>query len=135
MKDENWHDKWDNSKEHGRTFFHDLPGLGFLGSFLWGKKGFRGSRLFKSWRRSLLFVDYDQTDEEYQLKIEVPGIEKDKISAKASGGSLNVEIEGESHHYPLPPNVRNEEIYATLKLGVLTVHMPKKEPDRKVDID
>ncbi|MHA1298811.1 MAG: Hsp20/alpha crystallin family protein [Candidatus Helarchaeota archaeon] len=127
-----WHKKWNIPPFHWAP---SLPWRFLCGMSSWKRKNDSFSKLFRSWRMNFPFADFEDNEEEYLVKIEVPGIEKDKISAKASKGTLTIEIEGEPNFYPLPPNVDAERIYATLKLGILTVHLPKKEPDRKVDID
>lgn len=111
------------------------PHFGLWGSWLWkGNKFFRPD-LFRFWRMGFPFVDYEETSDEYLLKIEVPGIEKDRITSKATGDTLVVEIDEKSHYYPLPTNIIREKISASLNLGILTIHLPKKESDQKVDID
>ena len=123
---------WEKEQRYHGHKRHHFP-WGLRGD-LFGKNFLRPSRLFKYLRRNL-FVDREETEDEHLIKIEVPGVERDKITAKASEGNLTVEIDGEPYYYTLPPNVKREEIYASLKLGILTVHMPKKEPDRNVSID
>ncbi len=135
-----WHHWHKKPGMHGPEFRHfpfmrGVPWGLLCGWTAWKHADKRRSRLFKSWRWGFPFADYEDTEEEYLLKLEVPGIEKENISAKAGDGTLTVEIEGEPYFYPLPPNVDAEKIYATLKLGIFTVHLPKKEPDKKVDID
>ena len=112
-----WHKRWDLS----RFLRNPRPDF-WVSSFL--------RRLFG---RS---YDYDEEKEEYLLKIDVPGIEKEKISVKASKDTLTVDIEDKPYFYPMPQNSIPENIYATLKLGILTIHLPKKEQDQfSVNID
>ncbi|MHA1378232.1 MAG: Hsp20/alpha crystallin family protein [Candidatus Helarchaeota archaeon] len=136
MKDwQHWNKRWNIPKSRHFHWASCIP-WPFLSSMSsWKRKNENISRLFRKWKMNFPFADFTDTEEEYLLKIEVPGIEKDKISAKASEGTLTVEIEEEPYFYPLPPNVDTENIYATLKLGILTIHLPKKDPDKKVDIE
>ncbi|NVM02158.1 MAG: Hsp20/alpha crystallin family protein [Candidatus Helarchaeota archaeon] len=126
-----WFKKWDDSMGSHHPGAHHSPKFNLFGS-LFGFKSPIG-RILRRLRMG--FYNYEDKEDEYVLQIEVPGIEKDKISAKASADTLTVEIDGEPHFYPLPPNVVAEKVYATLKLGILTIHLPKKEPDRTVDIE
>ncbi|MFX0133765.1 MAG: Hsp20/alpha crystallin family protein [Candidatus Hodarchaeota archaeon] len=130
-----WFRKWDDPTGHHHAGGPHLPKFNFfgLGSLFRSKSPI--GRILRRLRMGFPFYDYEDKEDEYILKIEVPGIEKDKISAKASVDTLTVEIDGEPHFYPLPPNVVAEKVYATLKLGILTIHLPKKEPDRAVDIE
>ena len=130
-----WHRRWEDSSKHHHPrgpnpAKFNIFGLGSL---------FRSNsiigRILRNLRMGFPFYDYEDKEDEYILTIEIPGIEKDKINAKASVDTLTVEIDGEPHFYPLPPNVIHEKIYSTLKLGILTIHLPKKEPDRTVDIE
>ena len=92
-------------------------------------------------------VDLTETDDEYKLRVELPGLEKDdvKISLNQNvltiGGEKKEEEakENESFHkkeirygwfersFTLPGDVDENKIKAKMKNGVLTIRVPKRE--------
>lgn len=92
-------------------------------------------------------VDIFETDGEIVVQAELPGLEKDQISVEFKDGALILrgerkmerDVKEESYHrlersygsflrtFPLPASVDGEKIGATMKNGILEVHLPKKE--------
>jgi HSP20 family protein len=90
-------------------------------------------------------VDVRETDKEYQIKAELPGLEKDQVKLAFDEGVLTISGErreqkeeksarthriecayGEfSRSIQLPGGVDTAKISAEMKSGVLTVHCPK----------
>ncbi len=90
-------------------------------------------------------IDVRETDKEYQIKAELPGLEKDQVKLAFDEGILT--ISGERHEQKeeksaryhrmecsygsfnrsvqLPGGVDTTKISAEMKSGVLTVHCPK----------
>ncbi|MDR0299624.1 MAG: Hsp20/alpha crystallin family protein [Streptococcaceae bacterium] len=100
----------------------------------------------------LMKTDVTETDEAYQVKIDLPGVPKEKIKIDYADGVLSVS--GKQHSeseakneagqvihserylgtynrsYSLP-NVARDDIKATFKHGVLTIDLPKVAKDEK----
>ena len=97
---------------------------------------------------------FDMVDKEdrYELKVEVPGIEKEKIKVKATKDS--VEISGEQskeeesedkrkryiynersynsfyRNMPIPEEIVSSKVRAKMSNGVLQIELPKKNPTK-----
>lgn len=98
-------------------------------------------------------VDFQDLGDEYLLQADLPGIEKNNVKIQVHNGILH--LSGEQHQetkeqqkgyfmqeryqssfsrsLPLPENVREDEIRATMKDGVLHVHLPKI-PSEKANV-
>ena len=100
-------------------------------------------------------VDISESESEFQIRVEVPGIRKEDLQVDVNAGMLN--ISGERHHemedvklhrteryfgrfersFKLPENVREDTIQAEQKDGVLFIHLGKTEIEpapRKLEI-
>ncbi|MEW5757472.1 MAG: Hsp20/alpha crystallin family protein [Pseudomonadota bacterium] len=100
-------------------------------------------------------VDISETDKEYLIKVEVPGIKKDDVKVTVHAGVLTIkgerksekEEKGEKFHrveryygsfarsFTLPENVNENRVTAEHKDGVLTVHLEKQEPAKPQAIE
>ena len=109
-----------------------------------------------SWRQlpSLLrepftpLADVEETDDAYEVEIELPGIKKNDLDIEIAGRRLSVTGERKEKervgilrkrertvgrfHYDvtLPGDVDDDAVEAHLDAGVLTVRVPKSERDR-----
>ena len=88
-------------------------------------------------------VKFDDDENEYVLRAELPGFESDDIDVKVSGNVLTIKAEhkeegkeenGNSHRYgsfyesfTVPQGVIGDEIDAKYHSGVLELHLPKSE--------
>jgi HSP20 family protein len=92
-------------------------------------------------------VDIDETDDEIVVKAELPGLEKDQVSVEYKDGALILrgerklerDVKEENYHrmersygtflrsFSLPASIDDAKIGATMKNGILEVHLPKKE--------
>ncbi|NKQ52082.1 Hsp20/alpha crystallin family protein [Amycolatopsis sp. K13G38] len=99
-------------------------------------------------------ADVSETEQEYVLDIELPGVRRDDITVEADGTDIRVtgelkdkEREGRFHRkarrvgkfayrVSLPRDVDGGNIAATLDEGVLTVRIPKAEAakPRRIEI-
>jgi len=119
-----------------------------FGQFLGGQssQGETGSRT--SWAPS---VDVSESDREWCIEAELPGVNKDQIEVHVQNHQLVVRAEmrdqqeqqpqGEQRRYhfrerrygyfqrvfPLPESITEEDISCEFRNGVLTVHVPKRE--------
>jgi len=114
---------------------------------LFSGQGDTGNRT--SWAPS---VDVSETDREWCIEAELPGVNKDQIEVHVQNHQLVMRAEmrdqqeqqpeGDARRYhsrerrygyfqrafPLPENVTEEDISCEFRNGVLTVHVPKREP-------
>jgi HSP20 family protein len=101
-------------------------------------------------------VDVAETDKEYRVTAELPGLSKDDIEISLEEGTLTIsgekreEKKEEKENYwrtersygsfvrriPLPTGVNEDAVEASFKDGVLTITLPKTEETRgkKVEI-
>jgi HSP20 family protein len=103
--------------------------------------------------RMPVFYMVDKEDR-YELKVEIPGIEKEKIKVKATKDSLEIsgeqskeeELEDKRKRYvynersynsfyrsiPIPEEIVSSKVRAKMSNGVLHIELPKKNP-RKLE--
>ncbi|GAA1232274.1 hypothetical protein GCM10009676_14280 [Prauserella halophila] len=97
-------------------------------------------------------ADVRETDEEYVVEIEVPGVKREDIAVDLADGKLTVsgEVTEREGHFrrrtrrtgqfryaaTLPEGVDTEQVGAELADGVLSVHVPKLPEDtaRRIDV-
>ncbi len=92
--------------------------------------------------------DMSDKGDRYDLKVEVPGIEKDRIDVKATSGyvelagehSEKTETEKKDYIYnersyrsfyrkiPMPEEIDPSKVNARMSNGILTLELPKKTP-------
>lgn len=113
------------------------------------------SSLVTDWTPS---VDITENDDEFLIKAELPEVNRDDIDVNINNGVLTLsgerksksETKNEKEHrierfygsfsrsFSLPDNVREEDIRAESKDGMLYLHLPKSEAEKpkkiKVDI-
>ena len=110
----------------------------------------------QAWDSQLLSpaIDIDETDNEYIVCADMPGIKADDISIDCSGNMLTISAERKyesggkrsdrqerfygtyQRSFSLPQGVDSEHIEANYENGVLDIHVPKAEPvkRRKIEI-
>ncbi len=117
-----------------------------------------GLRAFDHKAGFLGALDLSETDDGLEVKVDLPGIDEDKIEITLRDGALFIHGEREeekekkkknfyrsersfgyfSRNIPLPCDVDENKIDAEFKKGVLTVRMPKspeaKQSERKIAI-
>lgn len=100
-------------------------------------------------------VDVAEHDDEFQVKVELPGVNKDDVKITMQDNILTVrgekrqekETKGSEYHrversygsfqrsFTLPTGVKHDKIEATYKDGILTVTLPKAEEAKPKQID
>ena len=100
-------------------------------------------------------VDIAERDNEYVVKVDLPGVEKDDVKITLVSGVLTIRGEkkqenesktGSFHRiersygsfqrsFTLPSSVRNDGIDAVYKDGILTITLPKAEEARPKQIE
>lgn len=75
-------------------------------------------------------LDVYENDTELLLVADVPGIGSDGASVTLDQDRLTVEAKSETRRYRreliVPPTIDGEKVSASIKAGVLTVHLPKR---------
>ena len=94
-------------------------------------------------------ADIEEDDGQYRIRADLPGVDKDQITARVDGDVLSVRAKmerGEAAHrerfcgelsrsFRLPANADSAGIAASLKDGVLTLEIPKAtDSARRIDI-
>lgn len=100
-------------------------------------------------------VDVLETDAEFQIRAELPGVEKEAVKLSVEGGVLTIsgtreqdkEEKGKRYHrteraygnfarsFTVPDSVDEHKVTAEFKNGLLTVHLPKSEKARPKSIE
>ena len=100
-------------------------------------------------------VDISENENEYLIKTELPGIEKDQVKVTVENGMLLIagertveeEDKPHKHHrverlygsflrsFSLPDNADGTKIKAEFKNGILKVHLPKSEAAKPKSIE
>ncbi len=103
-------------------------------------------------------IDLADRGDEFAVTADAPGFDKDEIDVRVSGRSLTIEAERDEttessdetylrserrsqslrRSVQLPEPVDEESVSATYKNGVLTITLPKRDPDtggRSIDIE
>ncbi|MCF6254215.1 MAG: Hsp20/alpha crystallin family protein [Thiomicrorhabdus sp.] len=98
-------------------------------------------------------VDIYETDDDFIVKAELPGVEKDDVQVHIENGILTIrgekktEIEDKKHHriecsygsfvrsFTLPQSIKTGEIEAEYKEGILNLILPKSEEAKPNQIE
>ena len=100
-------------------------------------------------------VDIAETEHEFLIKADIPGVEKDQVKVSVDNGVLTLhgerKIEKEEketkfhrverftgtfvRRFTIPENVNVDDIKAVFKDGMLNLHLPKAEQDKPKAID
>lgn len=98
-------------------------------------------------------IDIDETDEEYQISADLPGVKEDDISVDCSGNLLTISAERRSETegkksdrrerfygvyqrtFTLPQGADSDRIEASYDNGVLSIRVPKAEPVKRRKIN
>ena len=117
----------------------------------WARWPFAGGENGGSQREWHPAVDISETPTEYRVKAELPGIRREDVKVSLEDSVLTVEgerkheqeVKGEQSHrveryygsfrrrFTLPEDADAEKIRAESKDGVLTVHVPKREIEKR----
>jgi len=142
-----WMDRWNQwfNSAFGRTF--DLTPFRRLEQG-WGNQ----------WNRFWPAVNVAESDNEYRVTVELPGLDQNDIDLHLSNDSLTIKGEKKEQHedkgsnyyrmersygtfhrtIPLPQEVDHDNVSATFKNGVLAVTLPKlpeiKSGSKKIQI-
>ena len=109
----------------------------------------RHNPLYGKHGKNLMKTDVRETDESYELDIDLPGFKKDEISAQVANGYLTISAQkgldkdekdkkgkyirkeryagSMSRSFYVGDNMKQEDIKAKFENGVLTLQVPKKE--------
>lgn len=129
------------------SVFEDLDKT--LNRFFGRPQRFRGGSERLSGRSPV--TDLRDLGDKYQVEAELPGLDKDDVEIELRDDNIVIdgektekrEEEGEDYlrrergyksfyrQLPLPSEVEPEDIAASLENGILTIDLPKKEPEKK----
>lgn len=109
--------------------------------------------ILKGWDNNPLRADIRETDKEWLIDAELPGVDKKDIQIDMNDGYLTIsttqnnEVNEEKENYIRRErtygcykrsfhieNVKEDDIKATYKDGILSVALPKAEPDKKKNV-
>jgi HSP20 family molecular chaperone IbpA len=102
-----------------------------------------------------VFADLLESDDEYLLVLDLPGVTADTVEIQIERGRLVIEarrekdVPGEFRYVredralfldvelPLPPDLTGAGAEATMERGVLELHLPKREaaPERTIPVE
>lgn len=117
-------------------FFDDLA------PFSWGREN--GGRALRTWAPS---ADITEDEEEYQIRMDIPGMEKNDIKVNVQDGRITITGERKTEEkeekkdfvrqeryqgsfyrsFSLPDKLKEDAIQASFKDGVLKLVIPKAE--------
>ena len=98
-------------------------------------------------------VDIDETENDFLVKVELPGVDKDDVSVNIENGVLTirgekkVKTEDKKRHrvecsygsfirsFTLPQSVKSDETEAEYKNGILKLTIPKQKEAKPKQID
>ncbi len=139
--------RWDPFADVGRFFNRMTPHLA-----RWPRLSMEGSgEVTFEWAPS---ADISETDKEYLIRAELPGLKKEDVKVTLSDGAITIEGErkqqkeekNERFHrvessygsftrtFSLPDNIKADAVRCESKDGVLTVHIPKTEQKKPKEI-
>jgi HSP20 family protein len=135
-------DLWSMQREINRMF----------DSFMQGGTQDDGSFGLNMWTPA---VDIAERENEFEVKVELPGVSKDDVKITLESNILTIrgekkqekEDKGENHHrversygsfqrsFMLPAIVKNDKIDANYRDGILTIMLPKAEEAKPKQIE
>lgn len=142
--------RWDPFSEMDRIFSGLVPPRSYSA---WPRLALSegdGSKL--EWSPS---ADISETEKEFLVRAELPAVKKEDVKVTVDGGMLTIEGDRKqqkeekserfhrvetvygsfSRSFSLPENTDTTGIKCESKDGVLTVHIPKKETQKKVPVE
>lgn len=139
--------RWDPFADADRFFNRMTPRLG-----RWPRLSMEDSgEVTFEWSPS---ADISETEKEYLIRAELPGLKKEDVKVTLSDGAITIEGErkqqkeekNERFHrvessygsftrtFSLPDNIKADAVRCESKDGVLTVHIPKTEQKKPKEI-
>jgi len=113
---------------------------------------FGGRRITSSFNGREPLTDVADLGDRYELRMEVPGIPKDKITIEVTANSIDISAEHDEsreekgknwlrrergsvrfhRRFELPEEIKSDNTEARLENGVLTISLPKLEPKPEI---
>lgn len=141
----------------GSTMFGPLTSFGreidtMFDKFMCGGTADDGSHAFSHWMPA---VDVTEHENAYEVKVELPGVNKDDVKITMQDDILTIrgekkqekESKNSSYHriersygsfqrsFTLPTSVKHDQIDASYKDGILTIALPKAEEAKPKQIE
>ena len=134
--------RWDPFAEVDAMFNRMLPRAA-----RWPSLSLEGAGGKVEWSPS---ADISETDTEYVIRAELPAVKKEDVQVTLDEGLITIkgerkqqkEDKNEKYHrvesfygsfersFSLPDNVKSDAVRCESKDGILTVHIPKTEPNK-----
>lgn len=77
-------------------------------------------------------LDVLENDKEFLVRADMPGVAQDAVTVRLESDRLLLEGAGALRKFRrelvLPPSVDSDHVEASMRAGVLTVHLPKRAP-------
>ena len=114
---------------------------------------FRGDDFFPRRESSIMKTDIKEKDNKYEIDVDLPGYEKENINLELKDGYLEVSAKQEkvesneenekfihkerfygtcSRSFYVGEQIKEEDIHAEFKNGILKIDIPKKEEKEKL---
>jgi len=134
--------RWDPFADVDALFNRMLPRAG-----RWPRLSLEGNAGKLEWSPS---ADISETDAEYVIRAELPAVRKEDVQVLLDEGMITIkgerkqqkEDKNEKYHrvesfygsfersFALPDNVKSDAVRCDSKDGILTIHIPKTEPNK-----
>jgi HSP20 family protein len=95
------------------------------------------NRLFDDFFNSLDY-DYQERDEDYNIELNLAGVDKKNIDVSVDGDVLKIKVEQDNKNYfksyRVPPKADKSSILARYENGMLYIKFTKKEEEKSKKI-
>ena len=98
--------------------------------------------LYGKHAKNMMKTDVRETDDSYEVDMDLPGFNKDEVKVQLADGYLTIEAakgldkdekDKKSRSFYVGEGVTQEDIHAKYEHGVLKLSIPKKEEQKKVE--
>ena len=104
--------------------------------FPFEREFFRRTPVYGKTEKNIMKTDVKETDNAYELDIDLPGFKKEEVTAKLENGYQGKYIRRErytgtmSRSFYVGEDVQQEDIHAKFEDGILKLTVPKENPKK-----